>query len=434
MENKKEIFKLVIKEFQELKLPELKERDLILPKKTNKIITVSGPRRVGKTYYFYQIIQGLRKKIDNNRIVYINFEDDRLLPLTVKDLNNLIEAYFELYPENKTKEIYCFFDEIQNIKNWELFIRRIYDKEKVKIFLTGSSSKLLSKEIATSLRGRTLDYQMFPLSFKEFLRFKGVKLDKNFAYSQLRFRIKKLFKEYVIFGGFPEVVLEKDNLKFLVLRNYYNLVIYRDLVERFALRNTSFLKSLTKYLLTNFSAVFSVNAYYQSLEKSLRPARETVLEYLSYLQEIGLIYLVPVFSHSLKVQQVNPKKNYVIDNGLRNAVSFRFSEDFGRLLENLVFIELKRRNKEVYYHKQKKECDFVVKDNLKINQAIQVTRNFKKENNERELGGLIESMQKYQLKQGLILTQDQEESIVKVKDGKKLRIKVRPIWKWLLDF
>lgn len=432
MGNKKEVFKFLIKEFQESEIPNLKERDLKLPEKTNKIITISGPRRAGKTYYFYQIIKKLKENIDSSRIVYINFEDDRLLPLSVENLNDLIDAYFELYPENKKKEIYCFLDEIQNIENWEVFIRRIYDKEKVKIFLTGSSSKLLSKEIATSLRGRTLNYQIFPLSFKEFLRFKDLKLNKNFAYSQIRFQIKKLFEEYVIFGGFPEVALEENNLKFPILKNYYDLIIYRDLVERFAIRNTNFLKSLTKYLLTNFSSIFSVNAYYQSLEKSVRPARETLLEYLSYLQEVELISLIPIFSYSLKVQQVNPKKNYVIDNGLINATSFRFSRDFGKLLENLVFIELERQNKEIYYYKGGKECDFIVKGGSKVEQAIQVTDKIDKKNEVRELNGLVEAIQEYKLRQGLILTRDQESEIIKTVDSKKVKIKVVPIWKWLL--
>lgn len=429
--DKKNIFKLIVKEFHESKPPEIKERDLLLPQKTNKIIALSGPRRAGKTYYFYQIIKKLKEKIDFSRIVYVNFEDDRLLPLAVKDLDDLMEAYFELYPENKTKEIHCFFDEIQNIDNWEIFIRRIYDKEKVKIFLTGSSSKLLSKEIATSLRGRTLNYQIFPLSFKEFLNFKGVKPDKNFAYSQIRFKIKKLFQEYIIFGGFPEVVLESDDLKMAVLKNYYDLIIYRDLVERFAVRNTDFLKSLSKYLLTNFSAPFSINGYYRNLEKPLRPAKDTVLEYLSYLQEIELVFLLPIFSYSLKTQQVNPKKNYVVDNGLRNAVCFRFSEDFGRLLENLVFIELKRRNKEIYYYKQKRECDFIIMNNLKASQAIQVTQELNKNNKEREVCGLIEVMQKYQIKEGLILVQDLKKETEEKINNKK--IKFIPLWEWLLN-
>lgn len=402
-----------------------------LPQKTNKIITLSGPRRAGKTYYFYQIIKKLKEKIDFSRIIYVDFEDDRLFPLAIKDLDDLMEAYFELYPENKAKEIYYFFDEIQNIDNWEIFIRRIYDKEKAKIFLTGSSSKLLSREIATSLRGRTLNYQIFPLSFKEFLNFKGVKPDKNSAYSKIRFQIKKLFQEYAIFGGFPEVVLESDDLKMAVLKNYYDLIIYRDLVERFAVRNVNFLKSLSKYLLTNVSAPFSINGYHQNLEKPLRPAKETVLEYLSYLQEIELVFLLPIFSYSLKTQQVNPKKNYVVDNGLRNAVCFRFSEDFGRLLENLVFVELKRRNKEIYYYKQKRECDFVVMNNLKASQAIQVTQELNKNNKEREVGGLIEVMRKYQIERGLVLVQDLKEETKEKINNKE--IKFVSLWKWLLE-
>jgi len=242
-----------------------------------------------------------------------------------------------------------------------------------------------------------------------------------------------MFEEYLAFGGFPEVVLEKNGLKSQILKNYYNLTIYRDLVERFAIRNTAFLKSLTKYLLTNISTTFSVNAYYQSLEKFSKPARETVLEYLSYLQEIELTFLIPIFSHSLKVQQVNPKKNYAIDNGLRNAVSFRFSRDYGRLLENLVFIELKRQNKEIYYYRRKKEVDFIVKGNLKASQAIQVTQELNKKNEERELEGLIEAMAEYRLKDGLILTQDQEEEIEKKIGRRKIKIKVAPVWKWLLS-
>lgn len=431
MGEKKEIFKLIIKEFQERKLPEIKTRNLILPQNNNKIITISGPRRVGKTYYFYQIIENLRKKIPFEEIIYINFEDDRLFPLEVKDLDDLLEGYFELYPKNKGKRIYCFFDEIQNVKNWEIFIRRIYDKENLKIFITGSSSKLLSREIATCLRGRTLNYHLFPLSFKEFLRFKGVELEKNFAYSKIRFEVKKLFQEYVIFGGFPELVLEKEELKQAILKNYYDLVVYRDLVERFAIRNLAFLRFLIKYLLTNLATYFSVHSFWKSLEKSFKVSRETILEYLSYLEEIELIFLAPIFSFSFKVQQINPKKIYAIDNGLRNTIAFRFSEDFGRLLENLVFVELKRRGREVFYHKQKRECDFIVRENLKT-QAIQVTQILDNKNKKREIDGLIEAMEKWKIEEGIVLTLDQEEEIrVNIKN-KKTKIKVLPLWKWLL--
>ncbi|MFH1454601.1 MAG: AAA family ATPase [Armatimonadota bacterium] len=204
--SKKELFKLLIKEFHSEKLPETFERELKIPLSINKIISIYGPRRSGKSFYLYTVIKKLIKdQIPKERIFYLNFEDDRILPLDVKDLNSFMEAYFELYPDNKEKEVYLFFDEIQNITNWELFIRRIHDKEKVKIFITGSSSKLLSKEIATSLRGRTISYPLYPLSFNEFLKFNGVELEKNFEYTPQRFQIKKLFETYMQWGGaFPK--------------------------------------------------------------------------------------------------------------------------------------------------------------------------------------------------------------------------------------
>lgn len=423
MNNKKEIFKFLIKEFHELELPRVIERDLRLPRETNKIISVVGPRRVGKTFYFYQLIKNLRAKMSLHRILYINFEDDRILPLTFKDLDNLLEAYFELYPENKNKKIYCFFDEIQNITQWEIFIRRVYDKEKVQIYLTGSSSKLLGREIATALRGRTLTYRLNPLSFKEFLRFKDLTLEKNFAYSRQRFLIKNLLEEYIVFGGFPEVVLEEESLKFPLLKNYYDLLVYKDLADRFSIRNTQLLKVLLKYLITNVSTSFTANSYYQSLQSNLRVSRETLLEYLSYVNEIELISFVPLFSYSLKVQQVNPKKIYCLDNGLRNAVSFKFSQDEGRLVENLVFQELKRQGEEVYYWRKKLEVDFVVKNNSKLT-AINVS--YGKELKKRETNSLLEFKKEFKQKAKELLI------VTKNLEGKKGKIKLIPLWKWLL--
>ena len=208
--SKKEHFKILIKEFQENSLPTIYERDLVVPLNSNKIISIYGPRRSGKSFYFFSLIQKLLKQeISIDRIVYLNFEDDRIFPLNYKELNLLLEAYFELYPQNKQELIYLFFDEIQNIVNWEIFIRRIYEKEKVKLFLTGSSSKLLSREIATSLRGRTISYRLFPLNFKEFLNFKQIKMKEDFKYTSQKYTIKKLLNEYLEWGSFPEVVLPK---------------------------------------------------------------------------------------------------------------------------------------------------------------------------------------------------------------------------------
>ncbi|MBI2507925.1 ATP-binding protein [Candidatus Woesearchaeota archaeon] len=420
---KKELFKYLIREFHESALPELNTRDLTVPD-TRKIITLVGSRRSGKTFYFYQLIKEFLKKAPKERVIYINFEDDRILPLDFKELDGIFEAYYELYPENKDKEIYVFFDELQNIKSWELYVRRIYDKEKVRLFVTGSSSKLLSREIATSLRGRTLTLYVFPLSFSEFLKFNDIKIDKNTFYSKERFKIKKLFEKYLILGGFPEVALEKNNLEHQILSSYYEIMIYKDIVERFSVRNTNLLKSLGKFLMTNISSQFSVNAYYNYLKENIAVSKETVFEYLSYLEEANLVFFVSLFDYSFKRQQANPKKVYCIDNGLRNVVAFIFSKDEGKLAENLVFIELKRRGKEIYYWKNKGEVDFVIKNKNQKLTAINVS--YTDRIGEREIKTLLEFKEKFKSKV--------EELILLTKDTEKLEnIRYIPLWKWLLE-
>jgi len=422
--NRVAVFKYLIKEFHEFEFPEIITRELAIPQ-TNKIISLVGSRRVGKTFYFYQLINNLLDKgVSKECILYINFEDDRLFPIKTGELNDLLEAYYELYPDLKNKKKYFFFDEIQNVKNWEIFVRRIVDKEKVEMYITGSSSKLLSKEIATSLRGRTLTFYLYPLSFKEFLKFKNIQVEKDISYSTKRFKIKYLFKEYLEYGAFPEVV-KSEKLKQDILSNYFEMVIYRDLVERFSIRNINLLKMLSKYLITNVSSRFSINSYYKSLKQETKVSKETILEYLSHLSDINLIHLVPIFSYSLKVQQVNPSKAYCIDTGLRNAVSLRFSEDEGRLAENVVFIELKRRGHEIFYWKNTKEVDFVIKD--KNNKIIAFNVSYTDEIDEREITSLQEFKTKYssKIKDLIILTKDAE--------GKKGNITLIPLWKWLLN-
>lgn len=421
---KKENFKYIISEFQEFNYPKLINRDLSIPK-SNKIVSLVGNRRSGKTYYFYQLIKNLIDlKVNKTQILYINFEDDRLYPLKVSDLDSLLEAYYELFPENKNLIKYFFLDEIQVIDNWEVFIRRIYDKEKIKLFITGSSSKLLSQEIATSLRGRTLSYNIYTLNFKEFLDFKNIKFKKNDIYSSKRFNLKKLFKEYLNEGSFPEVVLE-NNLKKDILDNYYDMFIYKDLVERYSIRNIDLLKKLTKYLLTNISNLFSISSYYKLINKELSISKDTISEYISYLKEINLIFLVPIFSYSLKQQQVNPSKVYTIDNGLRNTVSFKFSEDEGRLAENLVFVELKRQLNEIYYWKGKGEVDFVIKN--KDNSVDLINVCYSSEIPEREINSLnefIEKNSKIKINKKIIITKDLDKS--------EKGIKYISLWKWLL--
>lgn len=423
-ESKKEIFKFLIKEFHPGELPETIERELKIPLSSKKIITLYGPRRSGKSFYFFSLIKFLIKKgISKEKIVYLNFEDDRILPLDFKDLNFILEAYFELYPENKKEEIFLFFDEIQNIKNWEVFVRRTYEKEKVKIFITGSSSKLLSREIATSLRGRTISYALYPLNFKEFLHFKKEKLEKDFEYTSQRFKIKKLLEEYIEWGGFPEIVLEKDlTLKKKILAEYFNLLIYRDLTERFSLENTALLKDLLKFLLTGITSLFSVNSYFNVLKQKLPVSRDTIYSYLSHIEESQYFSLLPQFSYSLKVQKANPKKIICLDNGLRNNIAFRFSQDKGKLAENSVGATLKSKEDEVFYWKNKREVDFVVKEDNGIS-ALNVC--FSDFIQEREVASLLEFKKKFKKTKELILIS---------RDTKKQErgIKFIPLWKWLL--
>lgn len=423
---KKELFKYLIKEFHEKHLPELYLRSLEIPE-TRKIVSLIGARRIGKTSYFYQIIKKLEKSVGREHILYINFEDERILPLDVKDLNDILEAYYELYPENLGDTVYLFFDEIQNVPGWELFVRRLYDRGDLRLFLTGSSSKMLSKELATSLRGRTLAFYLYPLDFREYLAFRGVEPVKDFEYSKQRFELKKLFEEYLYEGGFPEVVLEAPEIRQKILQDYFEMIIYRDLVERFSIRNTGLLKNLTKYLITNIGKPFSTNSYYKSIKQEQAVSKATLLEYISNLEDINLIYFLPLFSYSLRKQTINPKKVYCIDNGLRNTVSFTFSKDEGRLAENLVFLELIRREKEIYYWKNGGEVDFVVKEKEGSLTAINVSYTDRIEERETKALEELSGSEEFgaQVKEMILLTKDTE----KTENG----IRYIPLWKWMLN-
>ena len=432
MMDKKEIFKRIIVEFQKVKT-DLTARDLKLPADIKKVITLYGPRRCGKTYLFYQTIQGLQsKKILPERILYINFEDERILPFKKEDWETLLDAYFELYPENVNKKLYLFLDEIQETPLWEKFVRRLSEKGNFQIFLTGSSSKLFAKEIATSLRGRTISYFLMPFSFREFLMFNTFKIEPNLEYSPLRHKTRKLFQEYLKFGGFPEIFDKIEPFKTQILQGYFDLLFYKDVIERYKIRNFHVMKSLMRYLASNFSSLFSLTGYYNFLKSSgQKIGKDTLFEYLSCLEEANFVKLVPLFDFSLKRQMVNPKKVYCIDTGLVNAVSFQFSENRGRYLENLAFLELLRRNKEIFYFKDHKgnEIDFLITEKGKPKQLIQVCSDMKNPKvKEREVNPLINAANQLKIKECIILTEDQKTEF---SEG-KLKIKVLPLWHWLL--
>src|SRR3989344_9317270 len=344
--------KEIIANWKEFKIPALFSRNHNIDLESDFIITISGPRRAGKTFVCFQIIEEVIKKgTPRENILYINFEDNKLIGADSDDLEKLLEAYFELYNVNKDKKIYLFLDEIQTVKNWDSWIRKIYDiNKKIKIVLTGSSSKLLSKEISTVLRGRVLNKEIFPLSFKEIVLWKGLKYNlKTIVYSEDRIEVKKLFNNFIQNGGYPAVTYQNVNRE-EVLQSYYESMIFKDIVERYKIEDVKKIKMLANFLLESTSKDISYNNLANKLKSiGMNTSNNTIIEFLSYFEDAYLFFQNLKFEYSIGKQLGSIKKVYFIDNGLLNSVSFKFSEDRGKLLENLVFLELRRKNKKIFY-------------------------------------------------------------------------------------
>ena len=366
---------------------------------TNHAVIISGIRRCGKSTLLNVLMQ--RFKACN----YFNFEDPRLSEFKVYDFEKLTLALKEL----NGSEVY-FFDEIQNVPQWETYIRSLLDQKK-KVFLTGSNASLLSRELGTKLTGRNLRYELYPFSFTEYCLFKEKKPDHN------------VFLDYFNKGGFPEYIRYNEQK---ILQDIYLDILYRDIISRHKLKNEKSLKEVANFLISNAGKEFS----YNSLKKifSLGTAT-TPINYVSYLEDSYLLFVISKFDFSLKKQAVNPKKAYVIDNALGDTVASKFTKDKGRMLENIVFLELKKRHETVFYFKRKGECDFITKDKNAVSAVYQVCYELTSDNLDRELGGLIEAVKETKVKTFLILTMNQEDWFEK--DG--LKIKALPVWKWLLD-
>jgi len=374
---------------------------------TNKIelnapfaIILSGIRRCGKS----TLLRQLMKKVKS--FYYFNFEDYRATDFEVKDFEKLDQIFHEDYKEQD----YYLFDEIQNIPRWEIFVRRLVDLKK-HVMITGSNASLLSKELGTKLTGRHLTHELFPFSFSEFL-----KMSKKEASIGS-------FEEYLIDGGFADYLkLKRPN----VLQELLKDILARDIAIRYKIRNQKTLKELAVYLLTNIGKRFT----YNSLKKSFKLGSvNSVISFISYFEDAYMIFTIPQFDYSLKKMIVNPKKVYSIDNGFTLKNSASFFDDRGRLLENLVFINLRKKNKDIFYFQEDNECDFLIREGIKIVKAFQVCYEINEDSKERETKGLAEAMNKFKLKEGIILTYNQEDS--SEVDGKK--IKVMPVWKWLLN-
>jgi len=431
----KENLKVVIKEFHDFTLPDLIERDLdinfsILRSPIKKIITIIGPRRAGKTYFLFQTIKKLlAKEVEITDIIYINFEDERILPMKPEDLEHILNAYFELYTA-KSKP-FIFLDEIQNISGWDKFVRRLNDQG-LSIILTGSNSRMLGREIATALRGRTLTYEIFPFSFREFLTAKGIAMGKNVIYGKTRHRINQLYEEYLFSGGYPEITfVEEKATKGRILQDYFNTIFYRDLVERYRIKNSELLRQWLNTLMMNLSSPISFNKVENDFRsRGMRLSRATLSSYARYVEDIFFGFFVELYSESVRKRQINPKKFYLIDQGIHNYLTLKFTENRGRILENLVFLELRRRGFHVFYYKTAggHEVDFLLTDNRGW-KLIQVCHDLSHiETFNREKKALLSGLQELGLETGIILTQHEKRE-EKIKD---YTIKIMPVWEWLL--
>ncbi len=394
---KRELTKQVLK-FLQLKLP----------------IVITGVRRCGKSVLLKLIKNEL--KLKRNEYLYVNFNDDRLVDFSVEDFQKIIDfANENKYSEDCT----LFIDEIQETNRWEKWIDRVRNKHR--IILTGSNSKLLSREISTILTGRSISCWLSPFNFKEFLDTKNISLENWKLDLKLQATLRAEFKEYMESGGVPQRIISGQRV---IISELYENILYRDIIKRFNKNLTKPIRELSVYLLSNPSSPISLRSVSQVTGiKNF----STIKSVLDSFESAFVFFFINKFDFSAKKQMQNPRKVYCIDNGFLSELGFRMSEDKGKLLENLVAIELKRRGKEIFYHLDKNECDFVVRNNKKITEAIQVCYNLNEKDREREIAGLIEAMNKFDVKEGIILTNDQYEEI------KDLRIKVIPVWKWLIS-
>ena len=348
--------------------------------KSKHIEVISGIRRCGKSTLMKQLMQRYKKDI-----AYFNFEDPRVYNFEINDFQKLDEII------GKKKAAY-FFDEIQNVPSWEIFVRQLHDRGE-KVFITGSNASLLSKELGSRLTGRHLRHELFPFSYNEFLDYKKLKSnDTN-------------FEQYIQKGGFPEF-LREENLE--ILQTLLKDIVLRDIAVRYGIRNSKTLMDITLFLISNIGKEYT----YNSLRKTFSVgSTNTVSDYLSWLEDTYILFFLHKFSWSAKSIAVNPRKVYAIDNGLVNANSLSFSQDKGRLLENAVYLFLRQKPFSLFYFREKGECDFVVFEKNKCRMLIQVCENVHNENKDREINGLLEAMDFFKMNEGIILTKKQKDTL-----------------------
>ena len=434
MNSVSETIQTIILDFQETMLQTGIPRHLHMEPVANKAAICIGVRRCGKSTYLYQVIQKLLDNgVPTQNILYLNFFDDRLHDLEQDNLGVVAEAYYSIYPEKKGVEtVYCFFDEIQAIPGWEPFVDRMLRTEKCEMYLTGSSAHMLSKDIATQMRGRALSWEMFPFSFREFLDARGLPNSGSLS-TKKQLLVRQAFDEYWDTGGFPEVIDLNRNLRIKTHQEYLQAILFRDLIERHDVSHPKAISDLAHWLIDNTASLYSVNkltGYLKSLGHKVPKA--SVSNYIAWFEDAYFLFSVRLFDASLARSQTNPKKIYCIDHALVTSTSSGILINAGHLLENLVFIALRRLNSDIYYYKTSsgKEVDFVISERNRPKQLVQVSETLvDPKTKQREIAALKEAMAELQIKTSTIVTRGESEQ-VPCDVG---TINVIPAWKFLIE-
>ena len=428
-----ELLKEIILDFQNEPLDTGIKRHLKYELVQGKAFVCIGVRRCGKSTMLYQIIEKLKRKgIKNENILYINFFDDRLMDTKHSNLSLITEAYYSIYPEKKgTETIYCFFDEVQEADNWEPFVDRILRTEKCEVFISGSSAKMLSKELATQMRGRSIAWELFPFSFKEFADYK--KADYKNLTTKNRLILKNCFDEYFKKGGFPEVRNVSDKLRIMIHQEYYKTILHRDVIERFDAIHPQAVVQAGHRLISSAGSLYSINRM-TSFLKSMghKISKGFVAACIDWFEDVYFLFSVKIYSQSASKQNVNAKKVYCIDHSMINSVTSGISANSGHLLENIIFLHLRRMTERLYYYRTSngKEIDFVWLDSQKKNHLVQVCFSLVDPlTKKREMTSLTQAMDELRLTEATIVTLDEDQQIEK--DGKKIRI--IPVYKYLIS-
>lgn len=430
----KELLKTLIAKFHEREIPKAFLRSLeipVFPPQVRKAHVLMGMRRTGKTWALYQRMHSLiQEGREKEKLLYINFEDDRFENFRSSDFQFILEAYFDLYPHfAKANDLVFFFDEIHLVHGWEKFIRRLLDQEQMEIFVTGSSSHMLSREISSTLHGRAWGQEIFPCSFHEFLSFKGIEIPKHIGTKKAS-ELRYLAERYLTFGGFPESLFISDELHAPLLQNYINTVIFRDIVDRHQIKNSHMVKRFLLHCLSHPASLLSVSKVFNSFKSQGESiGKNSLFEYLAYFEDAYALFAIPIFNFSENMRQTNPKKIYAVDPGLITAYTVKPSFEKASYLENAVFIALRRQSRDIFYYKTKlqKEVDFAVMSPKGELSLFQACTSLKEEaTQKRELTAVKEAALELGLKQGMIITLDHEEILTE----KGIEIHCIPFWKW----